>query len=94
VGGRSDENLYHVGWWYVMATLYPEDFAAEVTILLDLASDPRDVKTTTDGPRLGVIIPDELLERYQAYQSASETPKKRGPGRPRKNPLPEQESSP
>lgn len=80
-----------------MVTVYPEDFAAQVTILLDLACDPRDVKTTTDGPRLGVVIPDDLFERYQAYRGASETPRKRGPGRPRKQqplPEPEQESSP
>ena len=76
-----------------MVTLFPDDFAAEVRILLDLASDRRDVKTTTDGPKLGVIVPEELYQRYLTYQGLVQdepAPKKRGPGRPRKNPLPEE----
>lgn len=76
-------------------TLVPEDFATEVTILLSLADHPNDVVATSDTPTLGVIIPAALMERYEKYQSLSESstpdePKKRGPGRPRKNPLPDE----
>ncbi len=62
--------------------------------LLDLADNPRDVQTTTDYGSLAVVVPDELHEKFQQYQSLSESsppeePKKRG--RPRKYQLPGQE---
>lgn len=74
-------------------TLVPEDFGTEVQILLSLADSPNDVKSTSDTPTLGVVIPAELAERYEKYKSLSESstpdePKKRG--RPRKNPLPDE----
>lgn len=73
-----------------------EEFPDLVRILVDLAESPYHVATTTDGPRLGLVIPDYLAERYEKYLSLSESsppeePKKRGPGRPRKNPLPDPE---
>lgn len=72
------------------------EFPELARILIDLADSPFHVQTTTDTPSLGLVIPDYLYQRYQDYLSLSESstpeePKKRGPGRPRKNPLPEQE---
>lgn len=53
------------------------DFDAEqVRILLDLADDPRDVATDSQGPSLSVVIPDDLWNRYEQYQGATETKKK------------------
>lgn len=75
-----------------MAVLYPRDDFARVFKVLteDLGADPRDLKTTTDGPGLGLVIPDDLFERLtEAENSASdedseqEPPRKRA-GRPRK----------
>ena len=76
-------------------TLVPEDFGTEVQILLSLADHPNDVVATSDTPTLGVVIPASLNDRYEKYKSLSESstptePKKRGPGRPRKNPLPDE----
>lgn len=80
----------------------PEEFQGTARALIDLADSPYHVGTTTDNSPpgyypLGLVIPDYLYERYQRYNSLPESsspeePKKRGPGRPRKNPLPEQES--
>ena len=73
-----------------MAYMYPksEEFAQVFQDLAALAGRPRDIRTTTDGPvPLGLVVPDDLFERYQATLELpveAETPKKRGPGRPRK----------
>jgi hypothetical protein len=45
-------------------------------VLLDLADNHRDVATDSQGPRLSLVVPDELWERYEKYQSLSE--KKKG----------------
>lgn len=47
----------------------PDDLGAEARILIDLADNPKDVKTDSQGPRLGLVVPDELWERYQKYLS-------------------------
>jgi len=67
----------------VMAVFIPTDFESQVRVLLDLADNPNDVATTTDFDKLAVIIPDELLERYEQYLSLQESspprePKKKG----------------
>lgn len=71
-----------------MAVLYPEkgDFAKVYQALLDLGGDRRQIKTTTDGPSLGLVVPDDLFDRFVGAESteADEAPKKR-PGRPRKS---------
>jgi hypothetical protein len=70
-----------------MAVLYPgDDFARVYRILEDLAGDPRQIQTTTDGPGLGLVISDELFDRFVEADTteADEAPKKR-PGRPRKS---------
>ena len=81
-----------------MTTFTPTraEFPELVKVLVDLADSVYHVQTTTDTPQLGLVVPDYLYTRYQQYLSLSESsspeePKKRGPGRPRKNPLPEQE---
>jgi hypothetical protein len=50
--------------------------AGVLRILLDLADNPKDVKTTTDFEGPAVVVPDELYERYVMYQSLdSSSPK-------------------
>jgi hypothetical protein len=76
----------------------PKEFPELARTLLDLADSVYHVQTTTDTPTLGLVIPDYLYQRYMDYldlseSSSPEEPKRRGPGRPRKNPLPEQEQS-
>lgn len=70
-----------------MAVIYPssEDFAKVYQELLDAGADRRQVRTNTDGPTLGLVVPDDVYDRWVDAQSdeADEAPKKR-PGRPRK----------
>jgi hypothetical protein len=76
-----------------MAVLYPrDDFARVYKVLEDLAGDPRQIATTTDGPGLGLVISDDLYLRFLEAEGIStdedeetETPTKKRPGRPRKN---------
>ncbi len=44
-----------------------EDFAKIARILIDLADDKRHVKTSTDYPRLALIVPDYIFDRFQQY---------------------------
>lgn len=71
-----------------MAVLYPkrDDFAKVYQALLDLGGDRRTIRTTSDGPSLGLVIPDDLFDRFVGAEpaEADETPKRR-PGRPRKS---------
>jgi hypothetical protein len=68
-----------------MASVYPEPdrFAAVFEELAALAPDVRVIATTTDGPHLGLVVPDDLHDRWVQSQEPG-APKKRGPGRPRK----------
>jgi hypothetical protein len=50
--------------------------AATARILLDLADNRKEVQTDSQGPRLALIVPDYLWERYETYQAAGE--KKKG----------------
>lgn len=50
--------------------------AVTAQILLDLADNRKDVKTDTQGPRMSLVVPDELWERYEKYQGLQE--KKKG----------------
>jgi hypothetical protein len=51
-----------------MSTVVHYDSAWTLRVLLDLADNPKDVKTTTDFDS-SVVVPDELYERYLTYQS-------------------------
>ena len=51
-----------------MSTVVHYDSAWTLRVLLDLADNPKDVKTTTDF-HSAVVVPDELYERYLTYQS-------------------------
>lgn len=80
MGCEGDPKLHH---GYVMAVFIPTDFATQVRVLIDLADHPRDVAYTTDYGVPAVVVPDELLERYENYLSLQESspprePKKRG----------------
>jgi hypothetical protein len=76
-----------------------EKFQETARILLDLADSPYHVGSTVDDVPpgmypMGLVIPDYLVQRYHTYtqlpwSSSPEEPRKRGPGRPRKNPQPE-----
>jgi hypothetical protein len=44
-------------------------------ILLDLADNVKDVKTDSQGPRLSLLVPDELWERYETYRGVKESEK-------------------
>jgi len=41
-------------------------------ILLDLADNPKVVKTDTQGPDMVLVVPDELWDRYEQYQGLQE----------------------
>lgn len=50
-----------------------QEYQENVTVLLDLANDPRDVQATSDYWLPAVIIPDYLYERWQQYNAVSES---------------------
>ena len=50
--------------------------AATARILLDLADNRKEVKTDSQGPRLSLVVPDELWVKYEHYQGLQE--KKKG----------------
>jgi hypothetical protein len=64
-----------------MAVFIPTDFAKEVSVLIDLADHPRDVASTTDYGPLAVIVPDELLAKYETYLSLKESSSPKEPKR-------------
>lgn len=82
-----------LGGGTVVATIIPDpgEFTDTLKALLDLSTRPRDLRIIQVQ---AIEVPDEVAERYERYlglgQEDSEPPKKRGPGRPRKNPLPEE----
>jgi hypothetical protein len=61
-----------------MPYILPEEgeFDAVAKQLLELADHPRDVATTSEGPRLGFQVSDELYERYQEATSKKKKSKK------------------
>ena len=53
------------------------DFDAETArVLLDLADNPKVVKTDTQGPDMVLVVPDDLWAKYETYQGLKE--KKKG----------------
>ena len=50
--------------------------AGTARILLDLADNPKVVKTDSQGPTLALVVPDELWDKYETYQGLQE--KKKG----------------
>lgn len=77
-----------------MALIIPDEgqFQETLKTVLDLADRARDVRITTVQ---AIEVPDVVLERWIRFQTTEETsdePPKRRPGRPRKNPLPEEQS--
>jgi len=78
-------------------TVYPEPgmFPAIGRALLAVADHPRDV-VYVSSPRAGFIVPEDLFSRFEAAQGTPESgpqhglqteevPRKRRPGRPRKD---------
>jgi len=37
-------------------------------VLMDLADNPKVVKTDTQGPTFSLVVPDELWTKYETYQ--------------------------
>ena len=79
-----------------MATLIPDpdEFAETLKTVLDLSDRPRDIKIVSVQ---AIELPDEVLERFNRFQEqgpedSEPQPQKRRPGRPRKNPLPEEQA--
>jgi hypothetical protein len=73
-----------------------EDPGVVAAVLLDLADDPSDVRTTMDGPLgLAFVVPDPLAQKWTEIEVKAKNlkledeeedhPAKRGPGRPRKD---------
>ena len=59
-----------------MTTVVHYDSPWTLKVLLDLADNRKDVKTTTDFNGPAVVVPDELYQRYLTYQSLdSSSPK-------------------
>jgi hypothetical protein len=44
-------------------------------ILLDLADNPKVVKTDSQGPDLSLVVPDELWAKYENYKGLKEADK-------------------
>lgn len=74
----------------------PEEYADTLKLALELADRPRDVKLTTVQ---AIEVPDAVAERIETFLTLHEgeeateeqAPTKRRPGRPRKNPVPEEQ---
>jgi hypothetical protein len=45
---------------------------ATARILLDLADNPKVVKTDSQGPDLALVVPDDLWDKYEKYQGLQE----------------------
>lgn len=72
-----------------MAVVYPEpaEFGKIYNELLALVGNPKLLPTTTDGPILGIVVPDDAYEKWaKADPPAKPAPVKRAPGRPKKEP--------
>lgn len=41
-------------------------------ILLDLADNPKVVKTDSQGPSLSLVVPDDLWAKYEQYKALEE----------------------
>lgn len=56
-----------------MAEIYPakgpEAFAAMFEVLAGLVDDVRQIRATSDGPWLGVVVSDEVAEKYNKITS-------------------------
>lgn len=76
---------------FTSVTVYPEEgnFPVIARALLDAADHPRQV-VSVSHPRSGFIVPEEIFQRFVAAQPdhedapVQEEPRKRRPGRPRK----------
>ena len=75
--GDSGYPELHDGQRCLMPTIVNPDNVSElVTILLSLADDRRDVKTSTDYNRLSLVVPDYLYERWEKYTALESSPPK------------------
>lgn len=66
----------------------PEHFTRIMAILVELSGDAKQIKATTDTPTLGLVVSDELYDKYLWHTGVVDVPEpepvKRRPGRPRK----------
>jgi hypothetical protein len=79
--------------------VYPEEgrFPEIARALLEAAGHPRQV-VSVSHPRAGFVVPEDVFERFEAAQAnvepdpggaVEDVPRKRRPGRPRKNAEPD-----
>lgn len=76
----------------------PDEFGDMLRLALELSDRPRDVRLTTVQ---AIEVPDEVAERLERFLALDDEdlepsdviqePVKRRPGRPRKNPVPEEQ---
>lgn len=59
-----------------MSVVVAYDSLDTLRALIDLADDPKDVRTTTDFAYPAVVVPDEVYQRYERYQSLLSSPPK------------------
>lgn len=72
-----------------------EAFAEVFNKLASVASSPKEIRTESGGSvPLVLLVSQDLYARYLALDEQPEEPKKRGPGRPRKEQPPASESEP
>lgn len=79
-----------------MATIvpHPNDFADVFNSLLEMGVPVNQIATTSDTEYLGLVVPDDVYERWTGANSAEdEAPAPKRRGRPPKNAAPS-ESSP
>ena len=68
---RGSHPYLHYDWSSNMSKRVEFD-PVVARILLDLADNPKQVKTDTQGPSLSLLVPDELWTRYEKYQAVEE----------------------
>lgn len=64
----------------------PGDFAAVYAELLELVGSPYEIRSTSDTPTLGLIVAEDVYERWVGSEEPAPVAKRRG--RPPKNPAP------
>lgn len=54
----------------------PENLSELAKELLDLADNPKDVRTDTSFTRTSLVVPDYLYERWETFKSLKSSPPK------------------
>lgn len=89
MGGFGHTKLfYDRGNLMAVIVPHPSDFADTFQSLLDMGVPVNQIATTSDTEYLGLVVSDDVYERWtESTKDETPTPKRRG--RPPKNPAPE-----